>query len=57
MSPRTKPCPSCGGTLYKDPDGVVEETVLRSSMASPFRRVTRAAVVYGCSTCEHCEEV
>lgn len=51
-----KPCPLCGSPMEKVEDGVVSEPVLRTG-SEGLVRVARPAVWFGCTGCEHCEEV
>lgn len=49
----TKPCPCCGGVLYREV-GVVEYAAIGPYFATVRR--TKLAAFYACSSCEHCEE-
>jgi len=53
-NPETKPCPSCGATMTKDHGTVTERVV--SGYGEVSKRA-RPVTAYGCSACEHCEEV
>lgn len=53
MTTTTKPCPCCGGTLYREV-GLVEYAAI-DPYWKPVRR-TRLTAWWGCSTCEYCEE-
>jgi hypothetical protein len=49
------PCPLCGSEMEKEAEGVISELIMRNGGA--IERVARPAVWYGCTGCEHCEEV
>lgn len=50
-----KRCPSCGGVMTKEPDGVIEEPVMTGH--GKIERRARPAAFFACGACEHCEEV
>jgi len=53
--PVTRPCPACGGTLWKC-HGVISEPVFNLLRHGGPTYATRPVTFWGCDACEHCEE-